>query len=719
MKKMELLAPAGDPEGFRAVINAGCDAVYLGGKAFSARAYAGNFNSEELIKAIDTAHLYGVKVHLALNTLLKNNEIDKVTKYLVPLYEAGLDAVIIQDLGLIDLLHSHFPDLPLHASTQMSVTGPFGARFLKDRGIKRIIAARELSLDDIRMIKDETGMEVESFVHGSLCYSYSGKCLMSSIFGGRSGNRGRCAQPCRLSYDIFAGNEKLNDDREKYLLSPKDLSGIDILPGIKSSGVDSLKIEGRMKRAEYCAGVVSVYRKYIDLLESGKEYHVEKKDRDLLRDLYNREGFTTGYYIKPQGKELLSLKKERLRGSLRDQNALYADIRKTMIEKDRKTGITGQAVLKRGSESELFLSCGDISVSVTGAVPEKAEKKPVDTASVKTRLLKTGNTPFEFAELSVDAEEGIFINIRDINELRRKAIDALRSGIVNSKRRVYAVPPDPDLKSAVTLPAGSYGRRELQVVVQNIKAVREVSGIPETDKMILDISGCEKDDLEEVIRSFGNCGTSAEKWIMTPFVVKDRDVLELCFDSLNNGIAGVLVNDTEALGYFSERVGKDRIMAGPYLYTMNDLSREFIHRTCITDTVPYELNKKEIRGMDNSGSVIEVYGRIPLMITANVPMDAEKYSEDVFIRDRKGEHFPVKHSPLSSCNIIYNGRVTDLSGAAKEVNSLNVHGIRLSFTEEDRDIKRICRSFIDAYIYGKTAVPEGNYTKGHFNRGVE
>lgn len=301
-KKVELLAPAGSYDNFKAAVSAGTDAVYLGGNLFSARAYADNFNEHNLIKAIDYAHLHNVAVYMTVNTLLKEKELDSLAGYLKPYYEEGLDGVIVQDLGVADVVREYFPDMACHASTQMSVSGVEGAMHLKNLGFTRVVPARELSLKEIKDIYDATGMEIESFVHGALCYCYSGQCLLSSMIGNRSGNRGRCAQPCRLAY-----NNSI-DGREKHILSPKDMATVEILPELIENGVYSMKIEGRMKSCEYTAGVVSIYRKYIDAyLEKGKEgYHVSEKDMIALMDLYNRGGFNKGYYMIGNGPEMMS-----------------------------------------------------------------------------------------------------------------------------------------------------------------------------------------------------------------------------------------------------------------------------------------------------------------------------------------------------------------------------------------------------------------------------
>ena len=301
--RAELLAPAGTYESLKAAVAAGADAVYAGGARFGARAYAENFTEEALLKAIDFCHLHGSKLYLTVNTLLKDAEIEELYDYLLPYYREGLDAVIVQDIGVLKYIREAFPGLDIHASTQMTLCGADGAKFLESLGASRIVTSRELSLEEINAIHRETSMEIESFVHGALCYCYSGQCLTSSLIGGRSGNRGRCAQPCRLPYQA--------EGREGFLLSPKDICTLEILPEILDAGVYSLKIEGRMKRAEYTAGVVRIYRKYLDIVlaHGRKEYQVSEYDKKELMALYNRGGFSTGYYEMRNGREMMSMKR--------------------------------------------------------------------------------------------------------------------------------------------------------------------------------------------------------------------------------------------------------------------------------------------------------------------------------------------------------------------------------------------------------------------------
>ena len=291
-KRVEILSPAGSYDSLKAAIAAGADAVYVGGSRFGARAYANNLQEDQLLEAIDYVHLHGKKIYLTINTLLKDRELrQELYAYLLPYYKQGIDAVIVQDIGVLQYVREQFPDLPIHASTQMTITNVLGAKFLEDLGVERVVTARELQLSEIAEISKNSKLEIESFVHGALCYCYSGQCLYSSLIGGRSGNRGQCAQPCRLPY-------KLKGEKEnQYVLSLKDICTLDYIPELVEAGIYSFKIEGRMKKPEYVALVTAMYRKYVDLyLDKGKDaFHVEAKDREMLMDLYNRGGFHGGY----------------------------------------------------------------------------------------------------------------------------------------------------------------------------------------------------------------------------------------------------------------------------------------------------------------------------------------------------------------------------------------------------------------------------------------
>ena len=312
-EKPELLAPAGGMEALVAAVENGADAVYLGARAFSARGYASNFSDKELEEAIDYAHLRGVKVYVTVNTLLKEGEVENALKLLSCLREMGADAVIVQDLGLISLAGKYLPDLPLHASTQMTLHNSEGVEFVKKLGIERVVLSRESSLEEIKRIKEKTGTEIEVFIHGALCISYSGQCLLSSLIGGRSGNRGYCAQPCRKKYRLYCEGKQIKTSGN-YLLSPKDLNTTSGLGALIEAGIESFKIEGRMKRPEYVAGVVRIYRRLIDrYIENPSGYSVSEEEQETLTQLFNR-GFTQGYFFENPRWELMSRENPHNRG---------------------------------------------------------------------------------------------------------------------------------------------------------------------------------------------------------------------------------------------------------------------------------------------------------------------------------------------------------------------------------------------------------------------
>lgn len=492
IENREVLAPAGTYECFRAAINAGADAVYLGGSMFGARAFAGNFEEAELIKAIRTAHLYDKKVYLTVNTLLRNDELEKLVQYVKPYYEEGLDAVIVQDYGVFAVLREAFPGLDLHASTQMTITGKYGAQLLKNMGATRVVPARELSAGEIRDIYDNVDVEIESFVHGALCYCYSGQCLLSSMIGGRSGNRGRCAQPCRLTYSA-------NGISEKYLLSPKDMCTIEAIPDILDAGVYSLKIEGRMKSPEYVAGVSYAYRKYVDMyLEKGRDgYRVEEQDIRQLMDLYNRGGFCKGYYYSQNDKSMMTFDRPNHQGIVignikngelvlsqevnpgdvlefpdgseyttptgkksgklvlpkgifknpkngavvyrTRNNELLGRLRARYIDNDIKIPVWMEIFLKAGERARLKLLSGENEIVVYGDVLEPSDKRPAVREDVVKQLKKLGGTVFSSDEGSIvtDIQGSPFVPVKLLNDLRRNALEELENTLLSKYKRNY------------------------------------------------------------------------------------------------------------------------------------------------------------------------------------------------------------------------------------------------------------------------------------------
>ena len=498
LNRPEILAPAGSMESLKAAVNAGADACYAGGNMFSARAFAGNFDTTELLEAIDYCHIHNVKLYMAVNTLLKNSEMKDLIPYLDPFYREGVDGIIVQDVGVIRSLSKAYPDLPLHGSTQMSVCSTYGAEFLKNLGMTRFVPARELSLNEIKSIKEAVDIEIETFVHGAMCFCYSGKCLMSSFAGGRSGNRGRCAQPCRKAYNSKQFNHE-------YALSMKDMCTLASLPQLIEAGIDSFKIEGRMKKPEYVAAAVHAYSEITDECING---HLNEKriayHTDRLMDIYNRGGFSSGYYYMKNGKEMLANKRPNHTGTLigkveaveapfvyirlergiqakdvleirtgteqnieltsnvtaqagqkirlnannlrqirKDMhvyrtrnNALIEDIGVRFIQKEKQTDIYGKVTAKIGEPItlELFSGVDDISVKVKGECISQAAKRPVEVTQIIDKLSKTGGTGFNFY-LESECDENIFISLGSLNVLRREAVRRLEQALIGRYRR--------------------------------------------------------------------------------------------------------------------------------------------------------------------------------------------------------------------------------------------------------------------------------------------
>lgn len=420
MRKVELLSPAGNHDAFIGAVNAGADAVYLSGTSFGARAYAENFDNESLVNVIDIAHLFNVKVYLTVNTLFKQSEIDKLPGFLDEPYKHHLDGVIVQDVGVISFINSHFPDLPIHLSTQLSSTCGFSSGIFKKYNVTRIVPARELSLDEMIKLKERSGLEIESFIHGAMCYSYSGRCLFSSILGGRSGNRGRCAQPCRLPYSV----DHLND---KYILSMSDMCTLNILDELIHSGIDSFKIEGRMKKPEYAAGVTSIYRKYIDQVYDGKFNGVSKSDLEFIKNLYLRTHISEGYYHVHNSKDMLCIDSPSYNGS---DDEILNSVGEKYIKKKPALYINMSISVKKDENVILNASYRDINVTVNGPVPEEAKSSPLQKEGVIKQLNKTGDTYFVTQNIDVDLDNDLFMNVSVLNGLRRELLNRLYEEII-------------------------------------------------------------------------------------------------------------------------------------------------------------------------------------------------------------------------------------------------------------------------------------------------
>lgn len=731
---IELLAPAGSYEAVEAAFKAGADAVYLGGQKFGARAYAENLDQDQMIQAIDNTHLHGKKLYLTVNTLLKNKEMEReLYDYLLPYYEAGLDAVIVQDLGVLSFIKTHFPDIHIHASTQMTITGPESARLLKEAGASRVVTARELSLEEIRKIYQETHMEIESFVHGALCYCYSGQCLMSSLFGGRSGNRGRCAQPCRLPYQVYRDGKQLNDARTGYPLSPKDMCTVGILPQILEAGVHSLKIEGRMKKPEYTAGVVAIYRKYLDrYLEGEKNPVVSKEDYQILLDIYNRDGFHESYYKQRNGREMMALRNEKKSISGEEKKKarnekLFEEIRDKYLSGKKQEKIKGTLSLFPDCPAILEIEYGSMQVTAQGEMVQEAASRPLEEDRIRRQMMKTGETEFVFESLNIFMGERIFLPVQQLNELRRQGLELLKKAILQPFKRQAVSALGEDISEE---DEGKLSGMSASVVsFQQLKAVMDVSGI---NRVYVDCGMFPVDSFYDSVLKVIKDGEKrkTECYLMLPHMVRDRELKgrKESFNRLvENGLSGFVVRNMESYGVLKQMGLEKKAILDFNLYTMNDESQKFWKKQGILwNTIPLELNSKELRFRDNRNSEIMVYGYIPLMISVQcLQKNLERCNRQcavLTVKDRYQKEFHAVCNCEFCYNTIYNSLPLSLLGDANQVRSLETGGYRLSFTlENEEETRRIAREFAEVYCEGKESKQKflGETTKGHFSRGVE
>lgn len=716
----ELLSPAGSYESFEAAIGAGADAVYVGGPAFGARAYAQNFTQEELITAIEAAHIHNRKLYLTVNTLLKNRELDdQLFEYLLPYYEAGLDAVIVQDLGVFSFIRRNFPDLDIHASTQMTVTGPEGMRFLEEKGATRVVPARELSLEEISTMHKASPLEIETFIHGALCYSYSGQCLMSSIFGGRSGNRGRCAQPCRLPYSVTMDHRKYKGDKDFCALSLKDICTLDILPDILEAGVMSLKIEGRMKQPAYTAGVTAVYRKYLDMYLSGKEYHVQENDRKYLLELFSRGGSCKGYYDMYRGPEMMAFANEKKSGNIQPE------IRKI------KEKIHGNLILSPESPVILEMTCKGQTVTAMGGEVQFAKNQPMEEQRIRQQMEKLGNTDFQWEDLNIEINGRIFVPVKVLNEVRRDALSQLREALIGCQKRAQVTKQPTKSKDQAACHRRVTDSLPVYVSCERSDTAEVLLNEPGITGFYFPFDTMEKYFSPEL-------AANSELYLSTPHIHRG-EIPEKWLRSaqkwLEQGMKGFLVRNLESYAVLKKMGYGEKCILDASMYTWNDQSVDFWREEgVLRNTVPLELNEGELKHRDNTSSELLLYGYIPLMLSAqcvrkNLFGCTGKY-ETAYLKDRYNSEFPVKCScdpwgkniseKAKYCyNIIYNSIPYGLPGEKDQVKKLNLHSLRLAFTiEEPEKAKAILKEF--RTVYQENGKPSGRrYTKGHFKRGAE
>lgn len=699
-RDFELLAPAGNINIFKAVIEAGADAVYVGGSMFGARAYANNFDEEELLYAIDYAHLKGVKVYLTVNTLLKNDEIEKLYDYLLPFYERGLDAVLVQDLGALKLIHDRFPDLAIHTSTQMTVTGIDGVRFLKQFGVQRVVMAREVSLAEMKEIHEKCGMEIEAFVHGALCYSYSGQCLFSSMLGGRSGNRGRCAQPCRLPYCV--GNKK-----DTYILSLKDMCGIKDLQKLKESGVYSLKIEGRMKQAGYASGVVAYYRRYIDSMKE-----VSDKDYKNIAGLGNRCGFTDKYYFEHNGTDMVTFEKPNFVSDASDELPQFSKIK-----------IQGKLTLKEAEPGALTVSCGGYRFTSYMDPVSHALKAPAERKNVAERISKTGDTPFEFENIDITMDNDIFVPNGALNKLRREAIEGLQNEILMQYKRTASA--SYGWKSKKTSEIKPSGDPKVIASVRDGKQLYRLLEYDYISEIYIDSSKYGRRDFVKEFSDDVFCVNNAEKkaYLALPVIFRrsTRDYFETISDQLKKiDFEGFIVRNYEEFFWVKTRFAGKKIVTDHNMYTYNDMAKSmFFDNGADADTMPLELNQKEINRRNNKGSQMIIYGYYPLMVSAQCvhknSYKCDRTPQITYLKDRYNKIFPVWNNCSECYNIIYNSCPTVLFNNMQKIKNAGIDSLRLDFTfEKPEEIDTVMAAF-----ESNSADGIKEYTNGHFKRGVE
>jgi len=676
---LELLSPAGSYEALIGAVQGGADAVYLGGEKFGARNSAKNFSVDEMKKWIDYCHLYGVKVYITVNTLIKDSEITELTEYIKDISAANADAVIVQDFAVYKIIKETVPELEVHASTQMTATSLEDVEFLYGLGFSRVVLARELLKEDIKYISDNSACELEVFVHGALCMCYSGQCLLSSIIGGRSGNRGRCAQPCRLSYTLVGDGE----EKSGYILSPKDLCLVSKTDELKNAGVDSLKIEGRLKRPEYVACVTSIYRKYID----SRCKNVNKADMDELKSAFGR-GFTYGKFGGDDGAVMMSLKNP----SNTADNVFSQDVRNMCTENSsvRKVPITLFASMMKDEYFTVYASDGENSVfTKSERKPEKALKVATDRKRIEENLLKLGNTPFECTEIFVEMDEGLSLPVSEINAVRRNVCNLLsEERIKRQKRDVHEY---------------TFNRN-------NIRQKRELF-------ISCSVSTKEQLKVAEKLKI---------KRIYAPENLCSGDMIVKCSELTKYDKSSGDRLYISSVGEIKKHMKKE-LHGSSRLNITNSISGDFYSRYLNSAILSHELTVKEISEICKNVDMelgVTAYGYLELMICENCPIKAmgkcQNHRPVYKLKDRMNESFPLVCT--ESCQLkVLNSKPLFMADKLEDLKNIGLSFINLDFTIENADeTEKIIKLYIDA-LSGKSVSSraENTFTRGHFYRGIK
>ena len=718
MGKVEILAPAGNMDCFRAAIKADSDAVYMAGKQFGARAYAGNFTTEEFIEALNIAHLHDKKIYLTMNTIVKEQEFGAVYGFLRPLYEEGLDGIIIQDIGLLKYIREEFPLLPLHASTQMTITGSEGALWAKSMGVCRVVPARELSLKELSRIKADTGLEIEAFVHGAMCYCYSGQCLYSSFLGGRSGNRGKCAGTCRLpafAYDVRTGLKGVKSKKEEYDLSLKDLCTIEHVGELIEADIDSFKIEGRMKSPEYVAGVTYLYKKYSDLYLSGKDSTVTEEDKWLLSNLYLRSSVGTGYYYTHNSADMVTVKDSSYNCKSGEAEKYVRD---NILSKDRLRYVNMIADISVGSNLSLSIYDEEgICASVTGGIVEEAQNAAVSEEELRKRLSKLGGTGLAIGDVAVNISGNPFIPVSTLNELRRKAVSLYIEEATGKYKRKESENIRL-VKNSDTCTSISNSSIGVSILTRNQLDIIKLYSF---DKLYIpfdliykgDISD---DELHELSRNYSI-------YVSLPRIIRlrDKEYIEYFSDFARrcDCITGVLISNVDGLNLVKGLQLK--IEADSFLYASNIQAIEVLKSLGVKPTAGLELSYYEILDLKTNNMVIPIYGYTPLMVSAGCVAklkggcNMKRYGFDYDIKDRYNDSKHVFINCLHCMNVMYNSVPTSYHKRLENFKNLG-YDLRIDLTLEGRDK---CILVLDYFLKGIGDAPAGDYTAGHLKKGAE
>lgn len=786
---IELLSPAGDFECLKSAVQNGADAVYFGASSFSARAFASNFDDDVLEKAITYAKLRGVKTNLALNTLIKNNEMSKAIEIAKRAYSYGIDAIIVQDLGLARYLIKHCPDLAIHASTQLSVHNLDGVLKLQELGFSRVVLSRELSLQEIEHICKNSNVEIEVFVHGALCISYSGQCLFSSMIGGRSGNRGQCAQPCRLPYELISSDTNITSSKLKsqkdssyhtidkgYLLSPKDLCGLDYLPELIKTGVSCLKIEGRMKTPEYVATVTRIYRKYLDITLNSKfdqQTNLATDKHDLLQ-VFNRGGFSNGHLSSSPNKDLIFKEKSnnmgiflgrisnfnpnkghitfttadtlsvgdkigienkkhetslytiselminnknmpqvlsgnkvkigRMKGDISVGYKIYKMSNKqltssaleTINKENRKINLNCKLTVKKYLPIELIISDNSgFTVNVTSDVmPESAINSPISKDRLIAQITKTNNTPFQFDNIEIDLDDGLFIKgISCINELRRNALSQYEEKLVSSFRRNVDTINFKYNSSSIN--HSIFKPKKVSVLLNLINKDFDYSNLQNVDNIYIPFKFFVLKDFAPIIQKINE---KFNTYIYMPTIIRNNYTT-----LIKNNLPNIL-NTYNIKGFVLSNIGNFELLKQykrkyDFIcnYTFNIFNNLTINElSCNTVTLSPELNETDITNIincDNNTSSMPkkeliVYGRIPL-INSNYCLLGKtnkcysscahqcNSSNKFYLKDRLGFLFRVIPDNVETVTTIYNNKITSIP-----YKNINVDSVRFDVLDE-------------------------------------